>query len=44
MHDECPECGNQHHFDLWALFRGEEITCEHCGRKSRAERVSGWED
>ena len=38
VHTECEQCGEQHHFDFWAMFRGEEITCEHCGHKTRATR------
>jgi Zn ribbon nucleic-acid-binding protein len=37
VHTECPKCGKQHYFDFWAMFRGEWITCEHCGNRSRAE-------
>ena len=37
VHMECPACGKQRYFDFWAMFRGEVITCEHCGHESRAE-------
>lgn len=39
VHCECSQCGQDHWFDLWAMFRGEEITCEHCGHVSRATRT-----
>lgn len=37
VHTECEACGKVHYFDFWAMFRGEEITCEHCGHKSVAK-------
>ena len=37
VHCACEACGKDHYFDFWALYRGEEITCEHCGHKSRAK-------
>ena len=37
VHCECIACGQDHWFDLWAVSRGEEITCEHCGHVSRAK-------
>ena len=48
VHSRCEECGKMHYFDLWAMFRGEVITCEHCGHESVAKRrrlVDGeWEE
>lgn len=38
VHCKCENCGKMHYFDFWAMFRGEEITCEHCGHKSKATR------
>ncbi|MBQ9041450.1 MAG: hypothetical protein IJ111_01380 [Eggerthellaceae bacterium] len=44
VHSKCPECGNQHYYNFWAMFNGEWITCEHCGHKSRAENRRRWVD
>jgi len=38
VHTECEACGEMHYFDFWAMFRGEWITCEHCGHRTRAKR------
>lgn len=38
VHCECTNCGKEHYFDLWKMFRGEVIKCEHCGHESKAER------
>lgn len=38
VHCECEACGKQHYFDFWAMFRGEVITCEHCGHSTVSRR------
>lgn len=47
VHTKCENCGQVHYFDFWAMFRGEEIECEHCGHKTKAKRETwtgdGWE-
>ena len=48
VHTVCEACGEVKYFDLWAMIRGDEIVCEHCGYKSRATKQvwtgDGWED
>lgn len=36
VHCKCPNCGKQHYFNIWKMFRGEVIACEHCGHESKA--------